>query len=227
MIISVHQPQYMPWLGYFAKMAGADHFILLDTVQYKKNEWQNRNRIKTATGWQWLTVPVAFNFPETINQVRTINSQNWQRTHQQSIITNYNRAPYFEQVMTWLAPLFAIEWKTLAELNISLVRSLAGFLGITTLIHVASELGPFPETPDERLIVLVRHFDGKKYIAGSGGQGYMNLNTWSDAGIEVEFQDYHHPTYPQLFGPFEPNLSVLDLLFNCGPNSLNLLRNTS
>lgn len=226
MIIAVHQPQYMPWLGYFAKMAGADHFILLDTVQYKKNEWQNRNRLKTATGWQWMTVPVAFNFPETLHQVRIINSQNWQRAHHQSMVTNYRRAPFFDHAMTWLTPFFTQQWETLAELNIAMVRSLADYLGITTPIHVASKLGAFPEKPDERLIDLVRHFNGTKYLAGSGGQGYMNLNKWRAAGIDVEFQDYHHPTYPQLFGSFESNLSVVDLIFNCGPDSLNFLRNT-
>lgn len=224
MIISVHQPQYMPWLGYFAKMVTADHFILLDTVQYKKNEWQNRNRIKSAARWQWLTVPVAFNFPETINQVRIINSQDWQRTHRQSMITNYRRAPYFEQIMTWIDPLFSKRWETLAELNIFLVKSLARFLGITTPIHIASELGTFPESPDERLINLVKHFSGNKYLAGSGGQGYMDLNKWHTANIDVEFQDYCHPTYTQLFGPFESNLSIVDLIFNCGPSSLNILR---
>jgi len=217
----------MPWLGYFAKMAWVDRFILLDTVQYKKNEWQNRNRIKTATGWQWLTVPVAFSFPETINQVTIINSQKWQRAQQQSMVTNYRRAPYFDQVMAWLAPLFSQQWQTLAELNIFLVKALANFLGITTPIHVASELGPFPENPDQRLIGMVRHFGGNRYLAGAGGHGYMNLDTWSEAGIEVEFQDYRHPTYPQLFGPFEPNLSVLDLIFNCGPDSLNIVRSAS
>lgn len=227
MIIAVHQPQYMPWLGYFAKMAGADHFVLLDTVQYKKNEWQNRNRVKNATGWQWLTVPVSPRFPQAISAVRIDQAEAWQRAHRQGILTNYRRAPFFAWLMPMLDPIYDRQWLTIGELNIAVVKTLAQALGIRTPIHVASELGPFAEQPDERLIGLVRHLGGSSYLAGSGGLGYMDLGKWAAAGIAVEFQEYQHPVYPQLFGPFEPNLSVLDLLFNCGPESLAILQRAS
>jgi hypothetical protein len=96
LIVAVHQPQYLPWLGYFDKMRRADVFCYLNDVQYKKNEWQNRNRIKTAQNWQWLTVPVRYHFPEKINEVHINNGVDWTRKHLQALITNYRRAPYYK-----------------------------------------------------------------------------------------------------------------------------------
>lgn len=226
MIIAAHQPQYMPWLGYFDKLAQSDHFVLLDTVQFKKNEWQNRNRIKSARGWQWLTVPVSFRFPEKIAEVSINNQGQWQKAHNQSLITNYHKAPFFDWVMSFWQEIYDRSWKNIAELNIHIIKKLTSMLDIKTRIHVASELGEFPAGPDERLIALVRHFGGKTYLAGSGGKQYMDMKKWQTAGVDVTFQEYNHPVYPQLFGSFESNLSILDLLFNCGPKSIATLRGT-
>lgn len=224
MKIAIHQPQYMPWLGYFNKMATADIFILLDTVQYKKNEWQNRNRIKTAQGWQWLTVPVSFKFPEKINEVRINGRNNWQSIHEKSLTTNYSKSSFFDIVIKHLEEIYTENWDFLAPLNIFVVKKLAEMLGITTPIYVASELDSFPEDPDERLIAITKYFDGTTYLAGEGGQSYMKIEKYNQEGITVEFLQYDHPLYPQLFGPFEPCLSVLDLLMNCGPQSLEILK---
>jgi len=224
MIIAVHQPQYMPWLGYFDKIAAADHFVLLDTVQFKKNEWQNRNQIKTAQGKQWFTVPVTYHFPEKIHQVRINNAVGWQENQQKSLQANYAKAPFFNNSLGFLDRVFADSWETISELNCFVVKELVRALGISTPIYIASELGDFPDSPDERLIGITKHFCGTIYLAGSGGRQYMDLDKFRRAGIEVLFQEYHHPVYPQLFGDFEPYMSVLDLLFNCGPASLNILR---
>jgi len=224
MIVAVHQPQYMPWLGYFDKMDRADAFVLLDTVQFKKNEWQNRNKIKTSDGWQWLTVPVRYRFPQKIFEVGIDTNVPWQRKHRQALRTHYTKAPYFNQTMEVLEPILSEPWEKIAPLNIKVVKELASALGITTQIHIASEMGKFPENPHERLVAITKHLGGDVYLAGSGSQAYVEIDYFKNAGIELIFQDYNHPQYPQLFGLFEYFMSVIDLMFNCGPDSLSIIR---
>ncbi len=224
MIVAIHQPQYLPWLGYFHKILRADVFVLLDTVQFKKNEWQNRNRIKTAQGWQWLTVPVSYKYPQLIGQVTITNKVKWQHKQRQAILSNYKKAGYYHYMDDLFDGIFSRTWELISELNVSVVKGLAGVLGIDTPIYVASEVGEFPENPDERLIAIVKHFKGNTYLAGSGGRGYMELQKYEKHGIEVIFQDYRHPEYEQLFGDFEANMSVIDLILNHGDGSLDILR---
>ena len=224
MIVGVHQPQYLPWLGYFDKIDKADVFVLLDTVQFKKNEWQNRNKIKTAQGWQWLTVPVMYKYPQLINEVTINNKVNWQHKHEQAFLSNYTKAPYFEMVANMLEDIFSCPWEYVSQLNIAVVKSIAKALGIDTQIHVASELGEFPQDPDERLVAITKYFGAGTYLAGIGGKGYMNLDTYEKSGVEVIFQDFKHPVYKQLFGDFEPFMSIVDLIANHGDKSLTILR---
>ena len=224
MIVAVHQPQYLPWLGYFDKIDKADVFVLLDTVQFKKNEWQNRNKIKTAQGWQWLTVPVMYKYPQQINEVPINNRVNWQHKHRQALVSNYRKAPYFDVVAAVLDEVLSSPLEYIAQLNVEVVRRLVQMLGIKTQIYVASELGEFPQDPDERLVALSRHFGAGTYLAGIGGREYMNLDTYKEWGVEVIFQDFQHPVYNQLFGDFEPFMSIVDLLSNHGDKSLTILR---
>jgi len=224
MLIAVHQPQYLPWLGYFHKIDRADRFVLLDNVQFKKNEWQNRNRIKTAQGWQWLTVPVKYKFSQKIHEVEINPDVPWQRKHRQAILTNYGKAAHGAYLDALFEDLFSRSWHSISRLNIHLVKSLARILGIDTPIFIASELGDFPSDPDERLIALTRHFGADQYLAGRGGRDYMNLEKYKEKGVSVVFQDFNHPEYGQLFGDFQPNMSVIDLLLNHGEQSLSLIR---
>ena len=224
MIVAVHQPQYMPWLGYFDKIDRSDAFILLDTVQFKKNEWQNRNRIKTAEGWQWLTVPVTYRYPRLIREVAVNNREKWQPRQRQAIISNYRRAPYWSLLEPFLEGIWAGEWQTIADLNIHVVRRLVEILRIETPLHVASETGDFPDDPDERLIAIAKQLGADTYLAGSGGHDYMDLEKYRKKRLEVVFQEYRHPVYRQQFGDFVPCLSVIDLIFNHGPESLGILR---
>ncbi|MBW2558001.1 MAG: WbqC family protein [Deltaproteobacteria bacterium] len=223
MIISVHQPQYLPWLGYFDKINTADIFVLLDNVQFKKNEWQNRNKIKTANGWQWLTVPVMYKYPQSIKEVEINNKDKWQHRQRQAIISNYKKAPCWSLLEGFFEEVFSSEWQYISQLNIHVVKRLAGLLGITTPIHVASELGEFPEDPDDRLIALTKHFNAGVYLAGGGGKGYMDMERYARSGVDVIFQEYSHPVYDQLFGAFEPFMSVVDLIYNHGEKSLEIL----
>ena len=227
MIVSVHQPQYLPWLGYFDKIDKADVFVLLDNVQFKKNEWQNRNKIKTANGWQWLTVPVMYKFPQLINEVGINNKDKWQHRQRQTIISNYKKAPSWTLLEDFFEEIFSSEWQSISQLNIHVVKKLVNMLGVKTPLYVASELGEFPEDPDERLVTLTKHFDADVYLAGGGGKGYMDMEKYTRAGLEVVFQEYEHPVYDQLFGEFEPFMSVIDLIYNHGEKSLEILRGNS
>jgi len=227
MIVAVHQPQYLPWLGYFDKIDRADIFVLLDNVQFKKNEWQNRNRIKTANGWQWLTVPVMYKYPQLINEVEINNKDKWRHRQRQAIISNYKKALYWSLLEEFFEEIFSSEWQYISQLNIHVVKRLAGLLGITTPIHVTSELGEFPEDPDDRLIALTKHFDADIYLAGGGGKGYMDMEKYTQSGVKVIFQEYKHPVYNQLFGNFKPFMSVVDLIYNHGEKSLEILKGES
>jgi hypothetical protein len=222
--LAAHQPQYLPWLGYFDKMDRSDRFVLLDVVQYKKNEWQNRNRIRTADGWQWLTVPVHRGFPIAIRDVRIDESSSWRRKHLEALRTHYARAPHRAAVLPLLEALLRETCGGLADLNARSVALLAGLLGVRTPVVAASTLGPLPEGADERLIHLCRRLGCSTYLAGAGGAAYMDLHAYRRAGIEVRFQAFRHPVYPQCYAGFEPGLSAVDLLFSAGPGAITRVR---
>ena len=197
--------------------------MFLDNVQYKKNEWQNRNKIKTPQGWQWITVPVKYKFPQKISEVHIENTTQWKRKHLAAIKTNYSKAPYFDNYLSFFEKLFSMDWEVISSLNIYLIKEIMEFLKINTETYISSELEKFPDSPDERLISLCKYFGANKYLAGAGGKGYMDCNKFKESGIEVLFQEYNHPAYLQLYGFFEPNMSIIDLLFNCGKDSLKIL----
>jgi len=223
MLIAIHQPQYLPWLGYLDKIDKADVFVILDNVQYKKNEWQNRNRIKTAQGCQWITVPVLYRFPEKINEVRINNKENWSRKHLQALITNYSNSTFFGNYRSFFDDIFSHNWNRLVDINIEIIKFLISTLDLKTKLVIASDL-KLREEPTERLVDICKILDGNKYMAGKDGNKYMNLELFEEEGIEVIFQDFKHPVYHQLFGDFEPYMSAIDLLFNYGDNSLEILR---
>ncbi len=224
MRLAAHQPQYLPWLGFFDKLDRVDRFVLLDTVQYKKNEWQNRNRIRIATGWQWLTVPVHHRFPMSLRDVRIDDSGGWRRKHREALRVHYGRAPHAGRVLPDLLALLDEPHENLAALNTRTVELLAERLGIRTPIVRASELEGLPDDPDARLIDLCRRFGCGTYLAGAGGRDYMDSVAWRAASIRVEFQEFRHPVHPQTYPGFEGNLSAIDFLLNCGPGSVARLR---
>lgn len=223
-IIAIHQPQYLPWLGYFDKIDRCNIFIFLDNVQFKKNEWQNRNRIKTTKGWQWLTLPVIHKFPQKIFEVEINNTVQWGKKHLNSLITNYSRAPYFKKYIEFFEQTYARNWEYLVDINIHIIEYLAKAMGISNKkFFRASEFKPC-EGKCERLVDLCKLAGGNIYLSGKEGAKYMDLDNFEKENIQVMFQNYTHPQYLQLFGSFEPFLSVIDLLFNCGPDSLSILR---
>jgi len=223
MILAAHQPQYLAYTGYFDKIDSADVFILLDTVQYKKNEWINRNRIKTPNGPLFLTVPVSFNFGDAVKDAK-ISPEAWKKKHLQSLRTYYGKAPHFKEIFSYLEAFFQENFLFLGDLNCGLVKLLANLLGIKTRLEIASELPHLPDQPDARLIELSRYFDSDTYLAGAGGRDYMSRDIWQNSPVKVKFQDFHEPPRKQLYGEFLANLSIIGLLMNEGDESLNLLR---
>ena len=223
-VVAIHQPQFLPWLGYFDKLDRSDVFCLLDTVQYKKNEFQNRNRIKTADGWQWLTVPVTYRFPQRIYEVGVNQTVDWQRKHLQALKTNYRKAPFFDTYIGKFEKFYQQPFELLAEVNVECIKLLMDLLGLKSKVVLSSSLQVETEDPTLRLVEICQTLDGDTYLSGRDGAKYMDLDTFHGHRIEIIFQDFNHPDYPQCYGPFEPNLSVVDLLFNCGPESLNIIR---
>ena len=223
MRLAIHQPQYLPWLGYLDKLDRADVFVLLDTVQFKNNEWQNRNRIRTAQGWQYLTVPVLHEFPQRMDLVRINNQTDWRRKHAQALETHYGKAPYYGQYAQIFREILARDWERLSLLNEAVLSALAGAFGITTPIVNASRFAA-REEPTGRLVDLCKALGADCYLAGAGGRGYLNLDEFAAAGIAVEFQDFVSPEYAQAYRPFIAGLSAVDLLFNCGRQGIARLR---
>jgi hypothetical protein len=222
--VAIHQPHYLPWLGYLAKWAAADVFVFLDTVQYEKNGWQNRNRIKTPAGARWLTVPVHAPLGTPIRDVALDTRQPWRRRHLRAIEHAYGAAPRFGDFRGALATLYATEWTALAPLAVATARWLAEALGIRARAVLASELGVAADDPTARLVGLCRALGADTYLAGGDGLAYMDLARFEAAGIAVLCQRYEHPVYRQQHGAFVPRLSALDLLLNEGPEALPVVR---
>lgn len=223
-VIGILQPSYLPWLGYFEQMHRADVFVLYDDVQFEKGSWRNRNRIKTPTGPLWLTVPVLTRgreFPP-INQVRVNAAEPWQKKHLRTLAQYYAKAPHFARHAPGLAEIIDRPWELLAELNIALIRHLAAELGIATPLVLASELG-VPGSGAPRLVEILNRLGGTVFYEGAAGRDYIDESLFAARGMRVAFQDYTHPVYAQLHGDFVPYLSVVDLLFNHGPDSLSIL----
>jgi hypothetical protein len=225
MILAIHQPQYLPWLGYFDKMIQADLFCYLDTVQYKKNEWQNRNRIKSARGWQWLTVPVTYRYPQKIGEVGIDNTADWARKHLQALQTNYRRAPFFESCFPAIEALLRRRWEAVAALNLSLIECFRGLLGIAHKPAVRASALSASDDPTARLIDICRSLGADTYLAGAGAAAYMDVERFRQSGVRLVTQAFEHPVYPQRFSGFIPQLSIVDLIFNCGPDSATVMRN--
>ena len=225
MRIAIHQPQFLPWLGYLDKIDRADLFVVLDSVQFKKNEWQNRNRIRIAQGWQWVTVPVLHDFGQLIKDVRINQTTDWRAKHLKALAMHYAQAAHREPVLDGLRAIYKQSWDRLADLNMAVLRWLLGEFGIKTPLRLSSDM-QLPEEPTERLIAICRTVGATSYLAGAGAKDYMDFKKFETAGIPVEVQEFQHPVYRQCYQPCVPGLSAIDLLLTCGGQSLQSLRST-
>jgi hypothetical protein len=218
--VVILQPGYMPWLGYFDQVRRADVFVHYDDVQFDKHGWRNRNRVKTPEGPAWLTVPVRLGGrgPQLIHDVEIDNRTPWARKHVGTIRHLYARAPFLGECLPPIAELIEARWERLVDLDLALADLLCAMLGVRTTFVRASTLG-ISGGQTTRLVEICRHFAATRYLAATAARAYLEVERFGDAGIEVEFQDYRHPVYPQLHGAFVPYLSAVDLLLNCGPRS--------
>jgi len=216
----IHQPQFLPWLGYLHKINYVDKFVFLDNVQFKKNEFQNRNRTIVSEKIGWLTVPVKFNFGDTLCETKIADAVSWRKKIFRTISQSYAKAPFFQQFGKELLQLLEQDWQTIAELNEATVRWLVRCFDIRTELFVSSNLPVTSADPTQRLIDICHHVGSDTYVSGMGGHNYLSTETFEEAGITLEFQEFKHPVYPQSSikkgSDFVPYLSAIDGLFNCG-----------
>jgi hypothetical protein len=215
--VVVLQPGYLPWLGFFDQLNRADVFVYYDDVQYDKHGWRNRNRIKTQDGPRWLTVPVRHGdggFPRIVD-VEIDGRTPWARKHVASVRQAYARAPFLEKYMPALEELLERRWERLVDLDLACASLIAGWFGLDRRIERSSALG-IEGARSERLVNICRHFGASRYVSGDSAREYLDVAAFAAQGITVEWQEYAHPIYPQLHGPFVPYLSALDLVLNCG-----------
>jgi len=225
MVIGILQPGYLPWFGFFEQMYRSDVFVMYDDVQYDKEGWRNRNRIKTANGSQWLTVPVLVKFSASplMLDVRIDNTLNWRKKHLAAIRQNYSRAPFFKKYINIFEDVYSKEWRYLVDIDLYLIYALAECLGLAQKKIIRSSTLNVQGDRIERLIRICEIFGADTFYEGASGKDYINDHDFLDRGVRVEYQNYRHPVYSQLYGDFIPNLSVIDLIFNHGKDSLAII----
>ena len=224
MRVAIMQPTYLPWLGYFDLMASSDLFVFLDHVQFEKESWHNRNRIKSPQGWIWLTVPVLKRgrLQQSIAEVEIVAESRWPQKHLNALRHNYAPAPYRDTYLPAFEAAYAVGWRRLCDLNIALCLYLAECLGVRTTCLRSSELAAQGHKTDLVVEICLR-VGAREYLSPAGAKCYLDPETFRSRGLRLLYQDYHHPCYPQLHGPFVSHLSALDALFNCGPEAAALI----
>ena len=228
MILVAHQPNYLPYIGFFHKVMQCDVFVLADHVQYEKKGWQNRNKIRTKNGWTWLTVPVLTknNFEQRINKVRINNAVNWQIRHWRSIYYSYKKAPFFNLYKDFFEELYTKRWERLVDLNETIIMFLLQELNIKAEVIKSSNLNLRGKKTD-LLIEMCKKLNADTYFSGVGGKAYIEERKFKEQNLNLLYQDFRHPVYRQRHKPFIPYLSVIDLMFNRGSNhSSEIIRNS-
>lgn len=219
--IAIVQSNYIPWKGYFDMIASVDEFILFDDMQYTRRDWRNRNKIKTRDGLKWLTVPVKVKgkYLQTIRETE-IDGEDWLKKHWMAICQNYQKAEYFDEVVSILEPLYmSCKYDRLSALNRTFLEAVCNYLGIETKISNSWDYG-LADGKTERLIDLALQAGGTEYVSGPAARGYLEEHLFADVGLTLTWFNYDdYPEYPQLWDGFEHGVTILDLLFNCGKQS--------
>jgi hypothetical protein len=218
LLLAAHQTQYLPYPGIIHKIDRVHVFVFQDDLQYVKQEWQNRNRIRTSNGWRYLTIPV--HVPGSKSKINEVfpARHDWLDQHYRVIKGHYYTSPYFYRLDDLWNVLWTVKDSSLAEISYHATMHIINYLGITDKkIILESTINLSPEeiqTPDDRLIALCNKFDANVYFSGSGGRNYMNIETWRKAKISVEWQEFVLHQYPQIYHGWVPNLSIIDLLLS-------------
>jgi len=223
----VLQPSYLPWLGYFDQIRRSDIFVFYDTAAFDKNGWRNRNRIKSEAGQPlWLTVPVAARLGTPIIEVEIDSRAGWARKHLKTIAQNYRQAPHIEAYLPELEEVLTKPWRTICDLAIETVSLLSRWLRVESQFLRASDLSLRGDR-SERLLNLCLDLGATHYLSGDSAKTYLDVELFRSNGVEVIWQDFAYPVYPQQNGPFISHMSALDLVLNCGPASAEILKETA
>lgn len=220
MRVSVIQSNYIPWKGYFDIIANSDLMVFYDDVQFTKNDWRNRNQIRTSQGMTWLTVPVGTNIDRKINEVQ-ITDPTWQKKHWKTIFVNYKKAPHFDSMAPIIEGLYTQKiWTNLSEMNQAFIKKISSeCLKIETKFDYVENYGISGDR-QERLIDLLRQVGATEYLTGPSALAYLNKDLFKRNDIKVVVKKYDsYPTYPQRYEGYEPSVSIIDLLMCCGSNS--------
>jgi len=220
LIVSGHQPNYLPWLGFFDKMRNCDLFIIEDDIQFERQGFTNRNRIKTFDGVRWLTVPVKHvKRSLKIREVKISNEgePDWALRHWLTLKHSYCKAPFWLEYCDFFEDTYNRKWTKLIDLNLHLIRGMMNFLNINTPLVMGSTLNVSGQK-SELIISQCKAVKGDVQLAGVGSRGYINVKRFENEGIKVVFQNFEHPYYPQMHGKFAYNLSAVDYLFCSGAN---------
>ncbi len=220
--VAISQSNYIPWKGYFDLINQADDFVILDSVQYTRRDWRNRNKIKTSNSLIWLTVPVKVKgqYLQRICDVK-INGNDWVYDHWKSIELSYKKAKYFDEICMWLKPLyFENEYIFLSDLNKKFIMAILSYLGIKTNILCSSQFKEVSKK-DQRILHILKDLSATDYISGPAAKSYIDEENFQAENIKIKWIDYNnYPSYQQLWGDFVHEVSIIDLLFNCGKSSL-------
>lgn len=223
MILSIHQPAYLPWLGYFHKIYLSDIFVYLDDTQFEKNSFINRNKIKTAQGESWLTVPVNLkeHFQNKIYQT-VIADKKWQKNHWQSIELNYKKTKYWSDYSDLIRSVYLRDYQYISDLCFDQLNIILKILEIKTKVIKSTDLKILSKK-DDLVLDICKELSANIYVSGKLGKDYINEDKFIQNNIKLYFQDYIHPIYDQIWGDFKPFMSVIDLIFNQGPKSLDII----
>lgn len=216
-ILSAHQPAYLPWLGYFHKIAISDAFVILDEVQFEKNSFTNRNKIRTTHGAIWLTVPVLMtgHLKKTISQIEINNETPWRKKHWKSLYFNYKKAPYFDKYADFFEDFYKKDWIRLCDAAEYTLSFFIKELEIKTVFHKQSDLR-VESTKQQLVLDLCKKLKSDTFVFGALGKNYADISMFKNNDVKAYFQNYKHPVYPQLQKNFISYLSIIDLLFNVG-----------
>lgn len=227
MNVVILQPSYIPWRGYFDQIHHADLFIFYDDVQYDKHGWRNRNQFKTTQGKQWITIPVHSKGATggiPIKDVRIDWSKPWPKKHLNALTYAYAKAPFFQSYRPWLESIYSRRDELLADFTIETTIEISRMLGIMdTKLMRSSEIPNLDGKKTDRLIQILQHVGAKHYLSGPSAKDYIEKEKFNQAGISLEFMDYRYPEYPQLHPPYDPYVTILDLLFMVGEDALAYL----
>ncbi|MGQ9369467.1 WbqC family protein [Azospirillum sp. ST 5-10] len=216
MRVVVIQSGYLPWRGYFDLIGTADLFLFHDDIQYTKQDWRNRNRIKTAASWRWLTVPVRrHSAGQRIDEIEISYDADWRREHLNQLAECYGKAPHFRVYRNRLDEILALRPQRLSELNQRIIHWLAGELGVATPLRRTAELAAVGSKTD-RLVDILTKVGATTYLSGPAAKAYIEVDKFRRAGIGLEFKTYDYAPYPQQWGAFTDHMSVIDLLMNVG-----------